>query len=77
MVRRAVIDRDELFQTANRMLAEGKPDIAVIFPGGNGTGDMYRKVRSAWRAGTKITVLVVDEQDNVITPREHIRNKNT
>jgi hypothetical protein len=31
----------------SRMLAEGKPDIVVAFPGGNGTADMVRKAEAA------------------------------
>lgn len=34
-----------------QMLDEGKPDIVVAFPGGNGTADM---VRQAKRAGVKV-----------------------
>ncbi|HZO54901.1 MAG TPA: DUF2493 domain-containing protein [Bryobacteraceae bacterium] len=30
-----------------RMLTEGKPDIVVAFPGGDGTADMVRRARSA------------------------------
>ncbi len=30
-----------------RMLAEGKPDLVVAFPGGRGTADMLRRVREA------------------------------
>lgn len=30
-----------------RMLAEGKPNIAVAFPGGRGTADMVRRLESA------------------------------
>ena len=35
-----------------RMLAEGKADLVVAFPGGNGTTDMVRKARSA---GVEVT----------------------
>ncbi len=30
-----------------RMIAEGKPDLVVAFPGGDGTADMVRKARAA------------------------------
>lgn len=30
-----------------RMLAEGKPDLVVAFPGGRGTADMVRRARAA------------------------------
>ncbi len=30
-----------------RMLAEGKPDLVVAFPGGRGTADMVRRARKA------------------------------
>ena len=30
-----------------RMLAEGKPDLVVAFPGGRGTADMVSKARAA------------------------------
>lgn len=30
-----------------RMLAEGKPDLVVAFPGGRGTEDMKRRARAA------------------------------
>jgi len=30
-----------------RMLAEGKPDLVVAFPGGRGTADMVRRAREA------------------------------
>lgn len=30
-----------------RMLAEGKPDLVIAFPGGRGTADMMRKARKA------------------------------
>ena len=30
-----------------RMLAEGKPDLVIAFPGGRGTADMVRKARKA------------------------------
>lgn len=31
----------------SRMLAEGKPDLVVAFPGGRGTADMVRKAEKA------------------------------
>ena len=31
----------------SRMLAEGKPDLVIAFPGGSGTADMVRKARAA------------------------------
>jgi hypothetical protein len=31
----------------SRMLAEGKPDIVLAFPGGRGTADMVRKAKAA------------------------------
>lgn len=34
-----------------RMLAEGKPDLVIAFPGGRGTGDMVKKAR---RAGVEV-----------------------
>lgn len=34
-----------------RMLAEGKPDLVVAFPGGRGTADMVKKAR---RAGVEV-----------------------
>lgn len=34
-----------------RMLAEGKPDLVIAFPGGRGTADMVKK---AWRAGVEV-----------------------
>lgn len=34
-----------------RMLAEGKPDLVIAFPGGRGTADMVKKAR---RAGIKV-----------------------
>lgn len=34
-----------------RMLAEGRPDVVIAFPGGRGTADMVRKAR---RAGVKV-----------------------
>jgi len=34
-----------------RMLAEGKPDLVLAFPGGRGTADMCRKAR---RAGVEV-----------------------
>ena len=34
-----------------RMLDEGKPDLVIAFPGGNGTADMVRKSR---KAGVKV-----------------------
>lgn len=30
-----------------KMLAEGKPDLVVAFPGGKGTADMVKKARAA------------------------------
>jgi hypothetical protein len=30
-----------------RMLAEGKPDLVIAFPGGRGTADLVRKARKA------------------------------
>lgn len=30
-----------------QMLSEGKPDLVVAFPGGNGTADMVRRARKA------------------------------
>ena len=30
-----------------RMIAEGKPDLVLAFPGGRGTADMTRKARAA------------------------------
>lgn len=30
-----------------RMLAEGKPDVVIAFPGGRGTADMVRKAEAA------------------------------
>lgn len=30
-----------------RMLAEGRPDLVIAFPGGRGTADMVRKARKA------------------------------
>lgn len=30
-----------------RMLAEGKPDVVIAFPGGKGTADMIKRVRAA------------------------------
>lgn len=30
-----------------RMLAEGRPDAVIAFPGGKGTADMVRKARAA------------------------------
>ena len=30
-----------------RMLAEGKPDLVIAFPGGRGTADMVRRARAA------------------------------
>lgn len=33
------------------MLAEGKPDVVIAFPGGKGTADMIRKAR---RAGVEV-----------------------
>lgn len=30
-----------------RMLAEGKPDLVIAFPGGRGTADMVKKARKA------------------------------
>lgn len=30
-----------------RMLAEGRPDLVIAFPGGRGTADMMRKARKA------------------------------
>lgn len=35
----------------SRMLAEGRPDVVVAFPGGRGTADMVRKAR---REGVKV-----------------------
>lgn len=35
----------------SRMLAEGKPDLVIAFPGGNGTADMVAK---AERAGVRV-----------------------
>ena len=37
-----------------RMLAEGKPDIMIAFPGGGGTADM---VKRAWKAGVRVVAL--------------------
>lgn len=34
-----------------RMLAEGKPDLVIAFPGGRGTADLVRKAR---RSGVKV-----------------------
>lgn len=34
-----------------RMLDEGKPDLVVAFPGGNGTADMIRRAK---RAGVQV-----------------------
>ena len=34
-----------------RMLAEGKPDVVIAFPGGRGTSDMVTKAR---RAGVRV-----------------------
>lgn len=34
-----------------RMLAEGRPDLVIAFPGGRGTADMARKAR---KAGVKV-----------------------
>lgn len=34
-----------------RMLAEGRPNLVIAFPGGRGTADMVRKAR---RAGVKV-----------------------
>lgn len=31
----------------SKMLAEGKPDLVLAFPGGKGTADMIRKARAA------------------------------
>ena len=30
-----------------KMLKEGKPDVAIVLPGGNGTADMVKKLREA------------------------------
>lgn len=35
------------FERNSRMLTEGKPDLCVFFPGGNGTHDMVKKCRDA------------------------------
>lgn len=40
-----------------QMLAEGKPNLVVAFPGGNGTTDMVRRARRA-----AIPVRLVDEE---------------
>jgi hypothetical protein len=39
----------------SRMLADGKPDLGVAFPGGKGTADMVRKLTAA-----KIGIVFVD-----------------
>ncbi len=35
------------FQRNQRMLDEGKPDLVIAFPGGNGTADMVSKAKAA------------------------------
>ncbi|GBU19378.1 MULTISPECIES: SLOG family protein [Methylobacterium] len=40
-----------------RMIAEGKPDLVIAFPGGKGTADMIRKARAAG-----IPVEIVEEK---------------
>lgn len=42
-------------QRNQRMIDEGKPDLVVAFPGGNGTADMVRRARAA-----RIPVLEID-----------------
>lgn len=37
-----------------QMLDEGKPDIVVAFPGGNGTADMVRRAK---KAGVEVTTV--------------------
>ena len=38
-----------------RMLAEGRPDLVIAFPGGRGTADMVRKAR---REGVKVVEIM-------------------
>lgn len=40
-----------------RMIDEGKPDLAIAFPGGSGTADMKRRAR---RAGIKVMEVAAD-----------------
>lgn len=42
-----------------RMLDEGKPDLVVAFPGGNGTADMVRRAR---KAGVRVNDLRTMEE---------------
>lgn len=35
------------FMRNSKMLQEGKPDVVIAFPGGNGTADMVRKAKDA------------------------------
>lgn len=43
-------------QRNQRMLDEGKPDLVIAFPGGNGTADMIRRAQAA---GVETVVVVV------------------
>ena len=40
-----------------RMLAEGKPDLVVAFPGGRGTADMVAQAR---KAGVRVVLAGTD-----------------
>lgn len=44
-----------------RMLAEGKPDLVLAFPGGRGTEDMMRRAR---RAGVPLVVVANKDEAN-------------
>ena len=41
-----------------QMLDEGKPDLVVAFPGGNGTADMVRRAK---KAGIEVMIIEVEE----------------
>lgn len=44
-------------QRNQKMLDEGRPDVACFFPGGKGTADMYERVQRANKLGEKIEVV--------------------
>lgn len=45
-----------------RMLDEGRPELVIAFPGGNGTADMVRRARSAGILVREITSAALAQQ---------------
>ena len=47
-----------------QMLEEGKPDLVVAFPGGNGTADMVRRAKKANIEGDGDWIMCKAEKSN-------------